>query len=265
MNKRLLGRLLACFGCEEFFRGLWYKVFHNQIYRRLTIGPFSARFNCPSPTIADYIASPEDNEASAILRIINHIHNDSIVWDIGANMGLWTMFMAQKASPSGCVFAFEPIPATFELLQKNIKANSLVNVKAQRVALGDKNAMVEMFPARPDDGTTSSLAKIDGRYGTSDRATSVVMLTAKSFATEHGLVPDVAKIDVEGAECLVLRGFSEDIWASLRTLSIEIHPEFIPMIGGSVSEVEKLIRDKDFSIIERTQRRNTEHWFCTKR
>lgn len=260
-TNKLVGSLLSVFGCEDAVRDWYYRSVRRSIIRQAQVGSYKAKFLCPVPLIADYIATA-NGESLALARMLDCVRDGSLVWDVGANMGLWTTFIAQKAC-HGRVIAFEPIPKTFGLLQGNIKINGLTNIEAYQLALGDKDCSVQMFPGNQDDLTTSSLTKIEGAYGTSKHSVTVAMMTAGTFAAEHSF-PDVVKIDVEGAECLVLRGFCDRVWQHLRVLSIEVHPEFIPAVGGSVDEVESLITGHGFSILDRSTRMNTEHWFCVR-
>ena len=72
------------------------------------------------------------------------------------------------------------------------------------------------------------------------------------------------KIDVEGAEQAVLEGFSPSIWQKLKSLAIEVHPDFLPSLGGNADEVKRLIHDHNFKVVVESSRRDTLHWLCVK-
>lgn len=149
-----------------------------------------------------------------------------IVWDIGANVGLYTREFALRAGETGRVVAFEPSPRALEGLRK--KVSGMTNVVIEECALSDCTGTAKLYSSSlvVADGF-SSLAVVDGLSRKLSEGTleiyEVQVLRGESFAAVHG-VPAVIKIDVEGFEPEVIRGLSNCIQTeTVRTVLIEMH------------------------------------------
>lgn len=130
------------------------------------------------------------------------------VLDIGANIGWHTIRFARRL-PSARVFAFEPLPASFSYLQRNIALNHVgANAVAFNYGLSDTAGSVQFFIA-PKNGTNASLKNV----ADSAEAQAVVglTLTLDQWAHNYRVAPDFIKCDVEGAELLVFRGGKETL------------------------------------------------------
>ncbi len=125
--------------------------------------------------------------------------------DIGAGVGATSLFVALRAGPRARVLAVEPQPVLFERLLYNLRQNPAATVKALGCAVADVEGQVTLFSNPFDLGETSMrIVNVEGG-GASARA------SAKSLATlahEEGFERiDAMKLDVEGAEDLVLEPF----------------------------------------------------------
>ena len=129
--------------------------------------------------------------------------NASVILDIGANIGYHSVRLAKRESQAQ-VFAFEPMPCFYEFLQRNIYMNSLgKRVVCHNYGLSSDNGSFDFFIS-PENGTNASLKNVANRTD----AQKVVGLTMKldDWISNHNIKPDFIKIDVEGAELLVLQG-----------------------------------------------------------
>jgi len=134
--------------------------------------------------------------------------------DIGAGVGATSLFVALRAGARARVLAVEPQPVLFERLLYNLRQNPAATVKALGCAVADVEGAVTLFSNPFDLGETSMrIVNVEGG-GTS------VAASAKSLATlahEEGFERiDAMKLDVEGAEDLVLEPFlasePESLW-----------------------------------------------------
>ncbi len=132
--------------------------------------------------------------------------------DIGANMGLYTLFAAQKVGPCGIVVAIEPSNRDFARLEDHIRLNRLVNIRPLQVAVSDCAGEADLLLATEEHSGHNTL----GNFGYD----SVIPLGKQRVHTERlddivsrlGLQQvDIIKIDVEGAEFLALQGAQETI------------------------------------------------------
>jgi FkbM family methyltransferase len=117
------------------------------------------------------------------------IRPNGVAWDVGANVGLYTMIAARIA---GRVVAIEPLPENVAYLAKHLSLNGISNVDLIQAAVCDRSG-VTTFNAGPNRCT--------GRIGRGQM--KVRTITLDSLPTPW---PDVIKIDVEGAEYNVLQG-----------------------------------------------------------
>jgi FkbM family methyltransferase len=150
---------------------------------------------------------------------------DGVLLDIGANHGAYAHFL-NKLAPAARIFAFEPHPATFALLDSRMKG--LPGVRAINKAVGDKIGQLKLYDFRNDDGSTqASLSQSAVSLYSSDIVEhSVDCTTVDEFMAESGLDRiDLLKIDTEGHDLSVLMGAKK----ALRDRTIDmIQFEFIP-------------------------------------
>jgi FkbM family methyltransferase len=144
----------------------------------------------------------EENELSLCKQ---YIKEDSIVLDIGANIGLHSLSFAELA-PSGCVVAFEPSLATFELLVKNVNGKS--NISPVNLAITDTGGILDFFQA--SDNAYSSL--VDTKRKGIVKVSKVPCMKTDDVVDALQLRRvDFIKIDVEGLEHNVLKGMEKVI------------------------------------------------------
>lgn len=136
----------------------------------------------------------EDTETQAIL---SYVKKETIMLDIGANMGFYSIRVGQKAI-NGKVYAFEPDPGNFAILKKNLTLNKLTNVITYNAALSDKKGTMRLYKHPFNVG--------DYRlYNDGDFKEYVDVPTLRIDDTIRERV-DLIKIDVQGFEYFVLKG-----------------------------------------------------------
>ena len=89
-------------------------------------------------------------EPETIEWIDNYV--DGVFWDIGANIGYFTVLMANLVGSSGKIFSFEPEPLNFKILQKNIEQNHLENVVLEQSAVGDTDGKIKLYLSNTNSG-----------------------------------------------------------------------------------------------------------------
>jgi len=144
-------------------------------------------------------------------EFIRRIEPDTIVWDIGANVGLYTVPSARRARE---VFAFEPIERNVSYLRKHVVLNGLSNVRIIEAAVTDHNGFVPMTP-----GASPSEARI----GTDGPCRTRAVSLDEWRREERAGLPGLIKIDVEGAEDQVLAGAIATLSAARPTIFLALH------------------------------------------
>lgn len=158
--------------------------------------------------------------------------NRPIVFDVGAHVGIFSLFILEK-NPNSIIFAIEPEKTNFELLRKNIK--NLKNVKTLKYAITDKISKINLFLS------PLSYAHTIVDRGNVGRKTQLVRSVTINYLLKKFKVKkiDFMKIDVESAEELVLKGCKGSL-NKINFLMIEIHdeksiPVLIKLLGKKYS------------------------------
>jgi FkbM family methyltransferase len=159
-------------------------------------------------------------EVSAVLRTV--LGRDATFVDIGANIGWFSLLGACLVGPQGKVVAIEPNPRNVSLLRDSAKDNGFDNVDVIAVALSEQPGAV----ALETDGSNGRIIPINGPPAAPVEAEYVVAsYPLDQLLAGAGVGPvDVIKMDVEGAEPLVLRGAAGTIRANRPVLISEFYP-----------------------------------------
>ena len=142
------------------------------------------------------------------------------VFDIGANVGDY-VWLCRRYLPGATVHAFEIAPPTFDKLQK--RTGHLPNVVLNPVGVSDRNGEIEIHYSEGADNLTTVFKehlddafRVPGDKKLQSKSIRVKVVRGDDYAKQHGIQTiDVLKIDVEGMEEPVLRGF-EDMFSQHR-------------------------------------------------
>ncbi|HYS70813.1 MAG TPA: FkbM family methyltransferase [Thermoplasmata archaeon] len=167
-------------------------------------------------------AGTEDRENLAFLA--SFVKPGQTVLDVGAWEGPYALLFGECVGPTGHVYAFEPDPSARTSLEANIAANRLANVTAEPRCLSDREGSASFYDAH--GGTIGSLVRNDLVAGLS--RVPIRTTTVDSFCREKGIRVDGLKVDVEGAEGLVLAGAEELIRRDSPWLFLEFHGVLMP-------------------------------------
>lgn len=140
-----------------------------------------------------------------------YVQPGDIVFDVGANLGVFSVCASIRAGPGGRVVAIEPDPVTSGIIRKTKEINPgvLDNLQVISAAASSQKGSSDLhIPERAR--ACSHLAEAGGGAGTELMGAirskiRVPLTTLDEVAAEHGQ-PDVLKVDVDGAEHLVIEG-----------------------------------------------------------
>ena len=148
------------------------------------------------------------------LAFEKNIGKNTVVYDIGANVGYFSLLAAVLTGPQGQVVAFEPLPRNVDFLKKHIEINCLNNIKVIEAAVADQ-----------DGSSTFKLGASTamGHLGAGGEL-EVTLVSLDSLINQGDVKPpDFIKIDVEGAEFEVLQGAQTLIAQYHPTLFLDTH------------------------------------------
>jgi FkbM family methyltransferase len=140
--------------------------------------------------------------------ILRNLQPGMMFFDIGANAGLFTVAAAKKLlGAESAIYAFEPCPPTFAMLEKNQRLNGIDRVHTVCLALSDTAGPADLHVnVRFKDGL-NSLADPSHTDAEVVEKVSIETSTLDDFVAHNGIPRvDVMKVDVEGAELAVFRG-----------------------------------------------------------
>lgn len=139
----------------------------------------------------------------------NLLNPDSIVLDIGANIGLFSILGSKYVTGNGVIYAIEPTTKTFEFLKKNLQINNIKNVEPFRKAFSNDKSFVSMVsPESALKGNFGdSFNQIKSVTGSEFQLDIIETSLLDDFIKEQNITKiDLIKIDIEGAELLCFQG-----------------------------------------------------------
>jgi FkbM family methyltransferase len=149
---------------------------------------------------------------------LNKHNNIKTIIDIGGNIGDFTVYAANKFSKAN-VYVFEPDPKTFEILQKNVKLNSLKNVFAYKLGVSDKSGKKSFYSY--NFSGLSGFSKLDNKK--SIKKTIDTVSFNKLFEKINIRNCDFLKVDCEGAEFDIFLNLDSKIYKKIKNMAVEYH------------------------------------------
>ncbi len=208
-------------GCHELFAKSPDRVLALYLYKFSMMGKFESEF---------------------FKGIINP---GMTVVDIGANLGYYTILLADCVGVNGRVFSFEPEPGQYALLLKNIQANHCANAIAIPKAVSNQSGRIVLWLNKANQGDHRIYDPADGRPSIEIEAT-----TLDHFLSERDWPKiDFIKMDIQGAEFLALAGMKETIKKNPAIMMLcEFCPDKIIQAGSTTAKFLAQCRDYGFDI-----------------
>ncbi len=149
------------------------------------------------------------------------IHQGSVCYDVGANLGVYVIQFSSMVGPTGKVVAFEPNPHALRMLRHHVAINNLSNVRIVAAAAAEAPGTADFYAANWNGmgrlGAANSGLKETERF-------TVPVTTVDEQVAQSGLVPDFSLIGVEGFEIAMLEGAKDSILRHRPTVVVEMHP-----------------------------------------
>jgi FkbM family methyltransferase len=144
----------------------------------------------------------------------NIVSEGSVVYDIGAHVGFYTLLASKLVGPGGIVLSFEPLPRNANYLKKHLRLNCIENVKFIQSAVSDKSGTAFF-----EEQTSSYMGSLSSKGGVEVKTICLDDLVARvDFPA-----PEYMKIDVEGSEFSVLKGAKSILADNRPTIFLATH------------------------------------------
>jgi FkbM family methyltransferase len=171
----------------------------------------------PHENALAYLNNEGNYEVGETLLCERLVGDGMTVFDVGANIGIYSLLLARLVGHEGTVHAFEPEPRNFDRLMTNLTLNGAANVVANRLAVYSESGEVTLNLFDPSLGSwhslgTPKLADPDHPRRTVEPRESIAVeaVSLDDYARSREIVHvDFLKIDVEGAEPAVLEGAAD--------------------------------------------------------
>jgi FkbM family methyltransferase len=152
---------------------------------------------------------------------VNTLKNGMVFFDIGANVGYYTILGARLVGPQGRVLAFEPAIRNLAHLYEHVLLNKATNVTIVSAACSDHMSLAFFSPGK----NCAEGHLVEGNDNSN--TFPVPTISVDEVIRQLGVSPDVMKIDVEGAELSVLKGAEGTLYKSRPKLFLSTHSDIL--------------------------------------
>jgi FkbM family methyltransferase len=188
----------------------------------------------------------EEYEPDVWQSLMSQVNVGDRIADVGAFVGLYAIALAKRVGASGRIFAFEPDPANYDILQEHVRLNDVAgNIELVKAAVGASEGVLQFSSLASQshiEMSNEGSAPVEGAY-------EVKAVTLDSMFAADGL--DILKIDVEGFEEMVLQGGTRllaDAERKPRVIFVEVHPYAWPPIGTTSESLLETLRKFDYEV-----------------
>ena len=197
------------------------------------------------PQNAEYVSG--QSEIPVQREFARHLRPDDVIYDIGANVGFFSLIAARLVGQTGCVYSFEPVAENAASIRENVRLNDLRNVTLFDVAVGRKCGNAEMLLTEWDGGSSLATSAVKPDEPISRRIVQVVALD-ELIDRKNLRPPSFVKIDVEGVELDVLAGMSKTIASSKPILLYEVDDGSRDSFQRRWSELDAYVTDLGYEV-----------------
>lgn len=215
----------------------WYRYFNKDIRYK-----YDDRFDVilrPNEGVSRLVYYFGVSEPELFSFYAGYLAEGMTVLDVGANIGLHSLFMANRVGIRGKVYAFEPCKNIFGRLQKHVSMNTGITIECINCAVGREPGSV-VFHENINDTSRSYVSKSSEVV---DPGTVVALDSIDSFIQRNGITSvDLLKVDVEGFENDVIQGSMECLKKlKIKVLQIELDNQSLSRNSSNTSDIVRAL------------------------
>jgi FkbM family methyltransferase len=148
------------------------------------------------------------------------IRPGDVVYDLGSNVGFYTLLASVLSGPRGRVFSFEPVPENLDFLRKHLAINNVTNCTVYAAAVGAWSGTANFLP-----GAERSSGRLDSAAG----SLAVTTLALDDLVAGGQLpLPSVIKCEIEGGEFEALKGAAKTLATAFPAIFLATHGAGVP-------------------------------------
>lgn len=229
--KNTVNRMIEVFGQTALGRFVLNQMLSNAMSNSIRVNHNGISLSLATPnSLCTWRAQTFSTKEPETLEWIDSMHEGSIIWDVGANVGLYSLYAAKKKNSQ--VWAFEPSVFNLELLARNIFKNSLTkNICVIPLPLSAEvgSSMMRMTTTEWG-GALSTFHKEFGWDGKKIR--QIFEFQTIGISMDYAIKtmsipqPEYIKMDVDGLEHFILRG-GRSVLMGIKSILIEVNDDFI--------------------------------------
>ncbi len=182
--------------------------------------------------------------------LLNRILKPGMVFiDVGANIGLYTLFASKKVGRKGVIMAIEPSKREFKKLKANIELNKLINVRFLQVAISNYQGEVELLVATEEKSGHNTLGSFAYDSVALQGKERVRVERLDDIVHQIGLQRvDIVKVDIEGAEYSALQGAVNTLARFYPIILLELSDRTLVQQDGNSGQVWNFLVQNGYSI-----------------
>ena len=193
----------------------------EKVWARVEAGPAKGLWLKLNPRTGQrYLRGEVEPQVQAIVS--ERLRSGMVFYDLGANIGFFTLLAARLVGPQGKVVSFEPDSAVASRLRENVARNDFANITVVEAGVWSRSGVMNFASAdssSPDHGVGGFVAPGNGNSGTARPC------VALDDFVQQAAPPDLIKCDVEGAEVEVFRGAENLLRVHRPSVICELHSE----------------------------------------
>jgi FkbM family methyltransferase len=181
-------------------------------------------------------------EYEQTLFFIRHLKKTDVFYDIGANIGYYTLLAAKRLT-EGKVYAFEPDDKNRKQLLENIEMNGFKNVVViDKIVSNRSEKNIKFYTSDNNNRGMSSVFAQDNFSGKIEIKESITI----DFFTSLNTFPTIVKIDTEGSESQIIEGMISVLDQQITTLYMELNSETLGFKNLTITDLINKMRQLNY-------------------
>ena len=168
--------------------------------------------------------------------------------DVGAHIGLFSLCAARNSEKDSKVFAFEPAKLNYSFLKNHIRKNDFENkIISFKILLGNDFKTTELFTENEVSGKNST-SNYNQKFRNLEK---IEQTTIDFFCKDKKIIPEIIKIDAEGAEIDILNGSITVLKSYHPIIFLSVHPKILSYKKQTTEELFDLLKSFNYKIFDK--------------